>query len=259
MPGETMHGNAAIKATKRNRHTYGALIRILLTALMAVCFLSGCVAGESEQKKTGSQMMKAYFKETGKKATIQGLYADITRPAADRLEMSDYVKGTYKLGDATYDFWVNVETGSIYTSERMQEYSESILKLQAEKLGFDFENCTCTASITMPPSFTGETGNSRGQEDTITLTDVLPVTITDMDAFAGEVLEREDVFIRSHIICRKIPEGIGTDQQPEVSEWKNDQVTITLMEDQAAQLPVDHYEILRYWIDHEDDAIDLKY
>ncbi|MBR6316653.1 MAG: hypothetical protein IKR58_06595 [Lachnospiraceae bacterium] len=258
MTAKTVHSHVNIKH-KSQSHAYGALIRMIPAALLALCLLTGCVAGESEQKKAGTQLMKAYFEETGKKATLQGVYADVTRPAADRLEMSDYVKGTYKLGEQTYDFWVNVETGSIYTSERMQEFSSSILKLQAEKLGLDFENAACTSSITMPPSFTGETGNSRGQEDEVTLTDVLPVTVTDMDAFVKDVLEREDVFVHSNIICRKVPAGIGDGQQPEVLEWKNDQITISLMEDENAQLPTDKYDILRYWIDHKDEAINLKY
>ena len=117
--------------------------------ILALIF-SGCVAGESEQKKAGMTIMKSHFADTGKKASVTSIYADVTRPAADRLDMTDYVKGTYSIDKESYDFWANVKTGSIYTDERMQEFYDSILHSQMGKLGFDVENCTCDVYINRP-------------------------------------------------------------------------------------------------------------
>ena len=231
-------------------------IKTIILMLFAALLLTGCVQGESEQKKAGQKLMEEYFAETGRQASVTEIYADVTRPAADRLEMSDFVKGNFKLDGEKYEFWANVETGSIYTSERLKEFGDSVLKIQAEQLGFDASNCTCYASVTIKPEFTGESGNSRGQTDTVTLNDVLPVTVTDMDEFAEEVLTSEHVFVRSFIICRSNP--IKDDTEPiDIPGWTNDQITVCVVDDPGAILPTEKYDILRYWSDNKENCMDI--
>ncbi|MCR5686076.1 MAG: hypothetical protein K6G81_11810, partial [Lachnospiraceae bacterium] len=162
------------------------------------------------------------------------------------------------LGKDSYEFWANVETGSIYTSERLMEFGESVLKLQADRLGLDADRCTCYAAVTIEPEFTGEMGNSRGQTDTVTLNDMLPVSITDMDAFAKEALQSEYVSVRSFIVCRSNP--LSSDEKEfSFPEWKNGQITVCEMSDQSIELPTDKYEILHFWSENRDDCMDLKF
>ena len=220
--------------------------------------LCGCVEGEGEQVNAGRRMMKDYFAKDGRGASLVSIYADVTRPDIDRLEISDFVKGEYKVGNETYEFWANVETGSIYTSEKLEEFSASVLKIQAAALGFDPADCSCYASITIEPGFTGESGNSKGQTDTVTLNDVLPVTITDMDAFAASALESGDVSVGSYIVCRSFPTE-DTLSQYDLSEWKCGQITFCLLDDPDTALPTDKYDILGYWIDHRDKVLDVSY
>ncbi|MBR4183893.1 MAG: hypothetical protein IKQ56_08760 [Lachnospiraceae bacterium] len=231
-------------------------IRSIILMLPVALLLTGCVQGENEQVRTGQKLMEDYFAETGRQASVTEIYADIARPAADRLEMSDYVKGNYKLDGDKYEFWANVETGSIYTSERLQDFSDSVLKIQADKLGFDISNCTCYASLTIYPEFTGEPGNSRGQTDTVILTDVLPVTVTDMDGFAEKALESEHIFVRSFIICRKNPFAADA-ESPDIPGWREDQITVCELKDPDTALPTDKYDILEYWIDNRDNCTDI--
>ena len=109
-------------------------IRSIIPLLLTVILFTGCVQGEYEQVRAGQKLMEEYFAETGRQASVTEIYADVTRPEADRLEMSDFVKGNYKLDGEKYEFWTNVETGSIYSSESLQEFSDSILKIQATVL-----------------------------------------------------------------------------------------------------------------------------
>ena len=220
--------------------------------------LYGCVEGEADQVAAGRKLMKDYFAASGMNASVASIYADVTRPDIDRLEISDFVKGEYRLGNENFEFWANVETGSIYTSERLEEFGASVLKVQADRLGFDPADCSCYASLTMEPEFTGESGNSRGQTDTVTLNDVLNVTITDMDAFAKEALESEYAFVRSFIVCRSMPTE-DTIAQYDLSAWKCGQITFCLVDDQNAVLPTEKYDILGYWMDNPDKILDIPY
>lgn len=255
MDGRTQKnaGYTDVKFDNRNK-----TVVFFLTFLTASLLLTGCVPGEGDQKKAGAAILKEYFADSGKKATISGLYADISRPAADMLEMTDYVKGTYRLGEDEFEFRVNVETGSIYTDERMEEFSQCVLSVEAERLGLDAADCTCYASVILKPEFTGETGNSRGQEHEVTLYDVLPVTITDMDEFVGQVLENENADVRSIIISREVPEATDAGQ-PDTQGWNAGEISICLMEDPDKELPSDKYDILRYWGDNRDNAIDIDF
>ncbi len=250
--------NMIIRKDHRNGPIRRLPVCMVMIMLSAALLLTGCVSGEGEQKKAGRNLMNEYFQNAGKKASVESIYADVTRPAADRLEMSDYVKGNYRLGKDSYEFWANVETGSIYTSERLMEFGESVLKLQADRLGLDADCCTCYAAVTIEPEFTGEMGNSRGQTDTVTLNDMLPVSITDMDAFAKEALESEYVSVRSFIVCRSNP--LSSDaKELSFPEWKNGQITVCEMPDQSADLPMDKYDILGFWSEHRDVCMDLKF
>ncbi|MCR5337121.1 MAG: GNAT family N-acetyltransferase, partial [Lachnospiraceae bacterium] len=127
--------NMIIRKDQRNGPIRRLPVCMVMIMFAALLLLTGCVSGEGEQKKPGRDLMNEYFQNAGKKASVETIYADVTRPDADRLEMSDYVKGTYRLGKDSYEFWANVETGSIYTSERLMEFGESVLKLQADRLG----------------------------------------------------------------------------------------------------------------------------
>ena len=231
-------------------------IRSIIPLLLTAILFTGCVQGENEQVRAGQKLMEEYFAETGRQASVTEIYADIARPAADRLEMSDYVKGNYKLDGEKYEFWTNVETGSIYSSESLQEFSDSILKIQADQLGFDVSSCTCYASVTIDPEFTGEPGNSRGQTDTVILMDVLPVSITDMDGFAKIALESEHIFVRSFIICRKNPLNADT-KSVDIPGWTNNQITVCELEDPNISLPTEKYDILEYWINNPESCMDI--
>ena len=154
-------------------------------------------------------------------------------------------------------FWSD-GPGSIYTAERMKEFAGSVLRIQAERLRFDPAVCSCYASITIEPAFTGESGNTKGQTDTVTLNDVLPVNITDMDEFAGQALKSEDVYVWSFIVCPD-PSFFDGAKEVEHTDWKNDQITFCTPPEKGGELPTEKYDILGYWNENRENCVDLVY
>ena len=173
----------------------------LLCALMLVSalLLAGCVKGSSEQEKAGKKLMRAYLAESGSKAKLTEVYAEVLRPDASTLVLSDYVKGNLKDGKNEYEFAVNVVTGEIYTSEQHQAFSDSCVRLVCERLGLEPSDCGGGGELWREvPSW--QEPREEWPYQWSSLGNVLPVGITDMDAYAAQLLSDEDIPVDVDIV-----------------------------------------------------------
>ena len=131
----------------------------LICIFLAICLpisLVSCAEGESAQLRTGQRLMKGYLSDRDENAVLTESHADVLRPAADQLVLSDYVKGTFRDGGASYEITVNVVTGEIYTSERLPEFAESCIRLIEERLGLNPGDCVGNCSVMEPCLAKGE-------------------------------------------------------------------------------------------------------
>ncbi len=178
----------------------------ILWLLLPVLLLCGCAEGSAEQVRAGRALMKSYLAQRGGKASVSSIYADVHRVDADRLELSDFVKGTFSADGETYSFWADVVTGEVYTSERMDEFTDCCSARTAELLGLDPSQCVGSCIIALERSFALEYDD---RTEYFTLDDVLPVTVGDMDAFVRQALEAEDVTVQTYLVCRGVTELSG--------------------------------------------------
>jgi hypothetical protein len=145
--------------------------------------------------------MRAYLSGRGLGTSLTDIHADVLRPAADKLIASDYVKGTFRDGGTTYDFAANAVTGAVWTSERLPEFEESCLRRVCDLLGLDAGQCagSCTLWVTVPA---WETPRAEWDWETAYLGAVVPVDVSDMDAYAAEVLASDgDTRMAFYLAC----------------------------------------------------------
>lgn len=186
---------------------------MLACALILLLALSGC--GHSAQLKEGKKLMKQYL--SGRGASLGDCHVDVLRPAADTLVASDYVKGTFRANGRTWDFAVNTVNGEIYTSERLSEFTDCCVRQIAARLGLDSEYVADCLMELWRPAWQEE--KSEWPRQRAFLGEVLPVGVTDMDAYAAQALEDEDVRILLFLACRdgELREGRWSGET--LSDW----------------------------------------
>ena len=175
----------------------------LLFILLALCLAGACAActeGESAQLRTGRKLMKEYLAERGGRASLTESHADVLRPDADRLVLSDFVKGTFRDGSGEYEFAVNVVTGEIYTSESLPLFQEACVRLIEARLGLEPSNCVGTCTVwTCAPAW--ETPRSEWPDETAYLGHVLPVGVTDLETAAARAIGDGLIRLSVDIAC----------------------------------------------------------
>ena len=153
----------------------------LALALILLLALSGC--GNSAQLKEGQKLMKQYLSGLGRGAALLDSHVDVQRPAADTLVASDFVKGSFRANGQTWDFAVDTATGEIYTSERLSEFTDCCVRQIAARLGLDSEYVADCLMELWRPAWQEE--KSEWPRQRAYLGEVLPVGVTDMDAYAA--------------------------------------------------------------------------
>ena len=168
-----------------------------LLALFLLLALAGC--GGGAELKTGQKLIKEYL--SGRGAEITECYVEMLRPDGTKPVASDFVKGSFRVGGADYNFAVNTVTGAVYTSERLAELNERIVARIAAQLGLDARDCLadCLVTLYAPP---WQTPNAEWPWARSCLGSVLPVDLADMDACAAQLLADENARILLYLACR---------------------------------------------------------
>ena len=201
-----MNGQSGIPARR--------LAAALLCAALALAALTGC--GNGAQLRAGQKLMKEYL---GRGAALADSHVDVLRPDVDKLVASDFVKGTFRAGGETYEFAVNTVTGEVYTSERLAELTQCLTTQIAARLGLDPDACVSDCLMELyRPAWQEE--NSEWPWQRAYLGEVLPVTVTDMDAYAAQCLADENVRVLLYFACRADELYEGRWRTDELEDWE---------------------------------------
>ena len=169
-----------------------------LLALSLLLALAGC--GGSAQLNAGQKIIRDYL--SGRNARITESYVELLRPDGTKAVSSDYVKGTFRVDGADYEFAVNTVTGAVYTSERMSELQSCCTAQILSRLGLDADG-TVTDCLVELHSQPWQTPNDDWPWARSYLGSVLPVDVgTDMDGFAAQYLADPDARVLLFVACR---------------------------------------------------------
>ena len=160
------------------------LLRILLPALAAALLLTACFGGDPAVDRAGKKLMEDYLSEHYKKAKLVSCDQFVSRPAADRLEGTSWVHGSFTADDGTrYNFWADTADGSIYTDERISEFNVVTAQALAEALG-------------MAPGSTGASAYPVFFLHGTSIHGLLPVNAGDLRQYLAAALRDEDIILR---------------------------------------------------------------
>ena len=110
--------------------------------------MTGCYGFPDEQTQRGREIMEEYLSgRDQERYSVDTAYKDLERTAPDSVTATCFVHGDYSLDGEKYEYWVNTDTGEIYTSERIEEFRQAGYDLMLEKLGIDPEDCRGTCDI----------------------------------------------------------------------------------------------------------------
>lgn len=198
-----------------NRFT-GRIALFLALALLALC-CAGCVeTAESRQAKQGKALMEAYLKtrDDVKKTSVDTARTERERPAADRLEMTQFVFGKYRIDGKEYEYWVDVGSGTIFTSERFAQLRAACYDLMLSELGVDGAQSvgTCVAVFPAAPRDT-----------------VMPAEITDPAAYARAHLHSDELVMILWLVCSASEAPPGRWTAEDTAGWNQDEARICVM------------------------------
>ena len=190
-------------------------------AALAAMLLALCCAGcggtaERRQAQQGKALMETYLKarDDAKKVFVDTAYTDRTRPAADRIEMTEFVHGDYRLDGTKYEYWVNTATGEIFTSERREELRSVCYDLLCAELGVDPAHCVGTCVAVFPDA----------PRDT-----VLPAEITDPAAYARGHLHSDELVLSLWLVCTASEAPPERWTAADTAGWNQDEARICVM------------------------------
>ncbi len=211
-------------------------IRSFFLVALVSFILTGCVKGAAEQNRTGKQIMKDYLASQSKDAYVSESHTDVMRLDIDKVEKSDYVKGTFVDSGESFEFAVNVVTGQIYTSEQVPEFGACCSRILEEKLGLDPNNCVSDYLVSMYEKAWVEERSEWPGEMTY-IGDVLPVDIKDMEEFASQAISDERYHIILDIVCKG--EDLREDRWSlsDTEDWGHVSVRLYDIGDYAQALP----------------------
>ena len=171
--------------------------RIAACALCLLLLFAGC--GSGAQTRAGRRLIREYL--AGRGAEITECYTELLRPDGTKPISSDFVKGSFRMDGADYELAVNTVTGEVYTSERLDELEERLVALISARLGLEpaARVASCLVELWRP---SWQAGHSEWPEHRSYLGHVLPVTVSDMDAYAAQALEDENVRVLLYLTCR---------------------------------------------------------
>lgn len=182
-------------------------LALAVTLLALGC--AGCFSTpESRQAKQGKALMEAYLQtRDAKKVSVDSAKTERSRPAPDRIEMTTFVYGKYRIDGAEYDYFVNVRTGEIFTAERMKDLEAACFDLMCAELGVDPARCEglCNVDYIDAPRDS-----------------VLPAEIGDAAAWARSHLHSDAFVACLWLVCpaSEVPPGGWTAE--DTADWNDD-------------------------------------
>ncbi len=191
-------------------------IALLLSCACLLLCCAGCFSTpESRQAKQGKELMEAYLKtRDAKKVSVDSAVTDRERPAADRIEMTEYVMGKYRIDGQEYEYWVNVKTGEIFTSERLKEFEAVCYSLMLSELGVDPARCVglCNVVFFCAP---------RDR--------VMPVEIGDPASYARSRLHSDEFGAYLWLVCSASEAPPNRWTAENAADWNQDEARICVM------------------------------
>ncbi len=186
----------------------------LLTFCLAILFclsFSGCYLDDftsSEQDKqydSAIKIFKEYLAKTDPNAKIKEVSSVKYLGENHQLQLTEFVSGEYQSGSKKLKFAVNTKTGDIYTSERADLYAEKTAALVNDMLGLQWTAVKPEVHISSRVDMHGKKPPIGGSNDEGELQGVLPVTITDMDAFVKDSFKNKNYSVSLHFIYTGAP------------------------------------------------------
>ena len=184
-------------------------IAVILAIALLALGCAGCVeTAESRQAKQGKEQMEAWLKTRGaKNASVDTAYTEREKPAPDRVEMTQFVHGDYRIDGQKYEYWVNVETGEIFTSERIAQFKAACYDLMLEALGVDGAHCVGLCNVDF----------ARAPRDT-----VIPAEIDDPEGYARAHLHTDAFSAFLWLVCSASEAPSGRWTAEDTADWNQD-------------------------------------
>ena len=185
----------------------------LLTFCLALFFclsFSGCYLDDftsSEQDKaydSAIKIFKEYLAKADPKAKIKKVSNVTYLGENHQIQLTEFVRGEYQSGSKNLNFAVNTQTGDIYTSEKSDLYKKKMTALINEMLGLQWTAVKSDVYVNSLVTLHGKKPPIKGSDEG-ELQGVLPITITDMDAFVKDSFKNKKLAVSLHFIYTGAP------------------------------------------------------
>lgn len=197
---------------------------LLLLCALLLTLLTGCLSGEGALLNKGKKIITDYLSDR-EGARLEECWADVRRTDVDKRELTDYVKGTFRVGEESYEFAVNAVTGEIYTEEQLPAFRESCVRRIEERLGLAPADCVGVCTLWMnAPAWQEERPDRPGKMTH--LGQVLPVGIEDMDAYADRAITNNDIRLLVKLAYPLSLLSADRWSLESTRDWKNTEVDI---------------------------------
>ena len=185
------------------------LLTFCLALLFCLCF-SGCYLDDftsSEQDKaydSAIKIFKEYLAKTDPKAKVKKVSNVTYLGENHQIQLTEFVRGEYQSGGKELKFAVNIQTGDIYTNQQADIYKKKMTALINEVLGLQWTAVKSDVYVNSLVTLHGKKPPIKGSNEG-ELQGVLPVSITDMDAFVKDSLKNKNFSVSLHFIYTGAP------------------------------------------------------
>lgn len=131
-----------------NPAAYSRLTKPVLFLLFLTVTLTACYGMPDEVTQKGRALMETYLESRGSgEYQVNTVYRDLDRVAPDQVVATDYVHGEYTVDGEKSEFWIDMNTEEIFTSENKKELERIGTDLMADRLGLDPAVCSGVSTI----------------------------------------------------------------------------------------------------------------
>ena len=169
---------------------------LLLILIMSMFCLTGCPGRaysreeSNAQRDKGKELMETYLVENLSGAKIEEVFADYITQNSCRY-LTDFARGSFSYEGSTYDFYINIKSGQVYTSMYTKELEDKVMPYTLEKLGLSEQDMVYSIRGI---SYVENSAISDGKDEHFTnypleLSGVLPVDMDNIDEDIEEILD----------------------------------------------------------------------
>ena len=215
-----------LKQDKKDALRLRRALWLLLASAILLSALAGCtVSREKAQLKAGQKLMREYLFGLGRDARLIESHVLFLRPDEEDPLMTDYVMGSFTNGGEAYDFAVNTVTGQIWTSENLALFTAKSIRMIETSLGLDPDACSAVLNLTQQVKPWQEDDEAQSSE-MVYLGNVLPVNVTDLDAYAEAAVADETIRVLYYIVCQGETLSAGRWTLADTEQWREIEVTL---------------------------------